>query len=75
MKKAAAVLPVLQKFALIVLRIKFGQAIFADAPTIRNSNLLPVNANGDVLFLSVESFGIGGSTDTPIFNVSFFFDE
>jgi len=32
-----------------------GVAEFADEPTALNSNLLPVKANGDVLFLSVLS--------------------
>ena len=35
-------------------------------PTIRNSNLFPVNANGDVLFLSVASFESSGSVLTPV---------
>jgi hypothetical protein len=47
--------------------------MFVDEPTIRNSNLLPVNAKGEVLFLSVESFGIGGRTDTPILSSVFSF--
>ena len=34
-------------------------------PTILNSNLLPVNANGDVLFLSVASIVNVGSVDAP----------
>ena len=33
-----------------------GNAIDADEPTARNSNLLPVNANGDVRLRSVLSF-------------------
>ncbi len=37
-----------------------------DEPTILNSNLLPVNAKGDVLFLSVVSFGRIGKVKTPI---------
>ena len=32
-----------------------GPAQFADEPTALNSNLLPVNAKGEVLFLSVLS--------------------
>jgi len=35
-------------------------------PGARNSNLLPVNANGEVLFLSVVSFSISGSDSTPV---------
>ena len=38
------------------LLMAFGLATEADEPTDLNSNLLPVNANGDVLFLSVASF-------------------
>ena len=42
-----------------------GKAIDADDPTARNSNLLPVNANGDVRLRSVLSFSISGSRATP----------
>ena len=35
-------------------------------PGARNSNLFPVNANGEVLFLSVESLSISGSDSTPV---------
>ena len=35
-------------------------------PSILNSNLLPVNANGEVLFLSVVSLKNLGNTRTPI---------
>ena len=38
-----------------------GNAIDCDEPTARNSNLLPVNANGDVRLRSVLSFSISGS--------------
>ena len=37
----------------------------ADEGTILNSNLFPVNANGDVLFLSVESLGSFGRELIP----------
>ena len=37
--------------ATIVLITTFGPAIESREPTIRNSNLFPVNANGDVRFL------------------------
>jgi hypothetical protein len=37
-----------------------GCAEFVDDPTALNSNLLPVNAKGDVLFLSVLSLNISG---------------
>ena len=45
-------------------------AVFASAtdwlePTARNSNLLPVKANGDVRLRSPPSFGSGGSTGVP----------
>ena len=46
--------------------VVFGPLMERLEPTERNSNLLPVKANGLVLFLSVESFGIGGSTSTPM---------
>ena len=39
-------------------------------PTIRNSNLFPVNANGDVLFRSVASFMKSGSVLTPVSRIS-----
>ena len=44
----------------------FGPEIEKAEPSIRNSNLFPVNANGEVLFLSVVSLGILGNADTPI---------
>ncbi len=43
-----------------------GPAIERLDPQERNSNLFPVKAKGDVLFLSVESLGIGGRTSAPI---------
>ena len=42
-------------------------AMDMDDPTIRNSNLFPVNAKGDVLLRSVASCGKRGSTCTPTF--------
>ena len=42
------------------------QAIESDDGTILNSNLLPVKAKGEVLFLSVTSFLIDGIVETPI---------
>ena len=45
--------------------------LFED-PNILNSNLLPVKAKGEVLFLSVESFKIIGNMSTPNFKVAFF---
>ncbi len=44
----------------------FGFATDAAEPSIRNSNLFPVNANGEVRFLSVVSFMKCGSTFAPI---------
>ena len=45
----------------------FGFATEASDPSIRNSNLLPVNANGEVRFLSVLSFTKCGRTLAPMF--------
>ena len=44
----------------------FGPAIENDEPTARNSNLLPVKANGMVRLRSPASRGSFGSTLTPI---------
>ena len=52
--------------ATIVFRTIFGEAIESRDPTIRNSNLFPVNANGEVLFRSVASFASSGSVRTPV---------
>ena len=38
-------------------------------PGILNSNLFPVKANGDVLFLSPASLSNAGNTSTPNFNL------
>ena len=38
-------------------------------PTARNSNLLPVKANGEVRLRSPASLGSGGSTLTPVSNM------
>ena len=51
--------------ATIVLSTVLGSAIDCVEPTIRNSNLLPVNANGDVLLRSVASFWKCGRECTP----------
>ena len=51
--------------ATIVFNITFGPEIDADEPSDLNSNLLPVNANGDVLFLSVVSCEMLGITVAP----------
>ena len=59
--------------ATAVLRTIFGVETDADEPSIRNSNLLPVNANGEVRFLSVVSLGNFGRVCTPIRISSFSF--
>ena len=46
------------------LRAIIADAQLADEPTARNSNRLPVNANGDVRFRSVLSSMISGICDT-----------
>ena len=46
-----------------------GPAIDWLAPTARNSNRLPVKANGLVRLRSPASFGSGGSTSTPTVSV------
>ena len=43
-----------------------GLAMESEEPTIRNSNLFPVKAKGEVLFLSVASFTRSGRVDTPV---------
>ena len=54
--------------ATIVLSTTFDWAMESWEPTIRNSNLLPVNANGDVRLRSVASFMKSGSVLTPVSN-------
>ena len=49
----------------------FAQAMLSAEPTILNSNLLPVKANGEVLFRSVVSLVNGGRTLTPSFMTFF----
>jgi len=51
--------------ATIVLSTKVGPAVDCVEPTIRNSNLLPVNAKGEVRLRSVQSFGRGGRLEIP----------
>ena len=46
--------------------------MLSEEPTLLNSNLLPVNAKGEVLFLSVVSLGNLGSEVTPISNCACF---
>ena len=49
-------------------------AIESEEPSIRNSNLLPVKAKGEVLFLSVSSAKTLGRALTPIVRLFLFFD-
>ena len=56
--------------ATAALRSTIGNAIDCDDPTARNSNLFPVNANGDVRFRSVLSRWISGSLATPSLIIS-----
>ena len=43
----------------------FASAMQPEDGTMRNSNLLPVKANGEVRFLSVASRRMNGSVETP----------
>ena len=52
-------------WATIVLSTVFGSASDMLDPSARNSNLLPVNANGEVRLRSPPSIGSGGSTEAP----------
>ena len=54
----------------VVGRIKAKRLLMA-LPGMRNSNLLPVTANGEVRLRSVVSLGKRGSACTPIFSSSF----
>ncbi|MCK7469356.1 MAG: hypothetical protein MZU95_00065 [Desulfomicrobium escambiense] len=51
--------------ATMVLRIVAGKEMDCEEPTARNSNLLPVNAKGDVLLRSVLSLLRTGSFEIP----------
>jgi hypothetical protein len=53
--------------AAIVLSTVFGRPGDIDEPSARNSNLLPVNANGDVRLRSPPCIGRCGSTEAPSF--------
>ena len=46
-------------------RTVFGSASDIEEPSARNSNLLPVKANGDVRLRSPPCSGSRGSTDAP----------
>ena len=68
-KESTLCLKFVSASATAVLRTISADAQFASEPTARNSNLLPVNANGEVLFLSVLSMKSSGisviSSSTP----------
>ena len=49
----------------MVFRTVTALAQLAEEPTALNSNLLPVNANGEVLFLSVLSIRSSGTWGMP----------
>ena len=51
---------------MMVLRIVTGPAMDCEEPGMRNSNLLPVKATGEVRLRSVVSCGMAGSTSTPM---------
>ena len=53
--------------ATAALSIMFAQAMELDEPSMRNSNLLPVKAKGEVRFLSVVSRTKRGRVSTPSF--------
>ena len=55
--------------ATIVFNTTFGWETESWEPTIRNSNLFPVNANGDVRLRSVASFIKSGRDFTPVSNL------
>ena len=52
--------------ATMVLSTVFAVAMQSDEPTMRNSNLLPVKANGEVRLRSVASLLRTGSVETPV---------
>ena len=55
--------------AMMVFKAMLGPEIDWLEPSIRNSNLLPVKAMGEVRFRSVLSWGMGGMASTPIWRV------
>ena len=57
--------------AIMAFKTVIGPPQLADDPTALNSNLFPVNAKGDVLFLSVLSNKISGILPIFIFNAVF----
>ncbi len=50
----------------MALRVVLASAMESEEPTIRNSNLLPVKAKGEVRLRSVASFLMTGTVDTPV---------
>ena len=52
--------------ARMVFNTTLGEDTESEEPTMRNSNLLPVNAKGEVLFLSVASLAKSGMVRTPV---------
>ena len=60
---------------MIVLIVTIGPATDCIEPGARNSNRLPVKANGLVRFRSPGSVGRTGRVSTPIISVPFSFDE
>ena len=52
---------------MIVLSTVFASAMQPEEGTMRNSNLLPVKANGEVRLRSVASRRMKGSVETPTF--------
>ena len=52
--------------ATMALMAVVGLPMESEDPTIRNSNLFPVKANGEVRFLSVASICRSGTVDTPV---------
>ena len=47
-------------------RVVLASAMESEEPTMRNSNLLPVKAKGEVRLRSVASFLMTGTVDTPV---------
>ena len=62
---STSVLKILSCSATAAFRVVIAPAQLADDPTARNSNLLPVKANGDVLLRSVLSRKISGISTNP----------
>ena len=53
--------------ATMVFSTTLGPEMDWEEPTMRNSNLLPVKAKGEVRLRSVLSLGSSGRVSTPIF--------